>query len=49
MSKTFKSFTSEKGAKSNKNKKPGKSLTKKKLLKDYYQGTLNDDFERDYK
>lgn len=48
MSKTFRNFMSEKGMKSNRNKKPLKSLPKKKLLKDYYQGTLSDEIDGRY-
>jgi hypothetical protein len=48
MSKTFRNFMSEKGMKSNRNRKPVKSLPKKKLLQDYYQGILSDELDGRY-
>ncbi|MCY1633537.1 hypothetical protein [Marinifilum sp. D737] len=48
MSKTFKNFMSEKGMKSNRNRKPVKSSPKKKLLHEYYQGVLTDELDERY-
>lgn len=48
MSKTFRNFMSEKGMKSNRNRKPVKSSPKKKLLHEYYQGVLTDELDERY-
>ncbi len=45
MSKTFRTFMSEKGMKSNRSRKSIKSAPKKKLLQDYYQGILTDELD----